>query len=307
MTQNSFDTENCTICPRNCKTNRKNAGGYCTSSDKFNISSICVHKGEEPPISGNKGICNVFFTHCNLQCVYCQNFQISDNKSSQTHNELTLQNTVNQIITILKTGINSVGFVSPSHFVPQMIEIIEELHKQKYFPTIIYNTNAYDKVETLKILEKYVDIYIPDLKYAFSDIAQKYSKAKDYPEIAFAAVKEMYRQKGDFLYINNNGYAESGLIIRHLVLPNNIKNSIAVMQFIAKELSPDIHISLMSQYTPMHKAFDYPEIARPITENEYNEVLQTINNLKMTNGWIQDFESQTHYVPDFEKSKPFEK
>ena len=297
---------NCNICPRNCNTNRtETASGYCRTKDGLYISSIFVHQGEEPPIIGDKGICNVFFAHCNLQCVYCQNIQISNNKISTKSFKMTLDEAVNQITTILDTGVDVVGFVSPSHFVPQMIEIIKKLNELKYFPTIVYNTNAYDKVETLKILESYVDVYLPDLKYSDDKIALKYSKAKDYPQVAFAAVKEMFRQKGDLLFINKKGYAESGIIIRHLVLPNNIENSLNILQFIAKNISTEIHISLMSQYFPTAKSFEYPEISRTISEKEYNIIVAEMNKLNLKKGWIQELDSNNSYKPNFENEVPF--
>lgn len=299
-------TKNCTICPRNCNVNRnEKATGYCKSKNGFFISSIFVHLGEEPPISGDKGICNVFFTHCNLQCVYCQNIQISDNNIPAENFELSFEETISQIKTILDTGIDILGFVSPSHFVEEMIQIIKELKKQKYFPTIVYNSNGYDKIETLQRLEKYVDVYLPDLKYSDSEIAKIYSGAKDYPKIAYAAIKEMYRQKGDMLFINSEGYAESGLIIRHLVLPNNVENSQKILRFIANELSPKIHISLMSQYYPTAKAFEYPEISRTINQKEYKTVVNEMKKLDLNNGWIQELSSNDFYRPDFENDNPF--
>ncbi|MBN2891907.1 MAG: radical SAM protein [Bacteroidales bacterium] len=300
-------TLNCTICPRNCNVDRnEKASGYCRTKNGFFISSITVHHGEEPPISGSKGICNVFFAHCNLQCIYCQNFQISDNKNPADKFELSFEETINQIKKILDSGINILGFVSPSHFVEQMIQIIKELNQQKYFPTIVYNTNGYDKIETLQKLEKYVDIYLPDLKYSDSEIAKKYSGAKDYPQIAFEAIKEMHRQKDDLLYTNRDGYAESGMIIRHLVLPNHIENSLNILRFIANEISQDIHVSLMSQYYPTANAFNFSEISRTLNQNEYKKVVAEMKKLNLNNGWIQELSSNDFYKPDFEKEKPFE-
>ncbi len=296
----------CNICPRKCETPNDNKFlGYCKTENGYFISSIFAHRGEEPPISSTKGICNVFFAHCNLQCVYCQNYEISNNKTPLKLFKMSFNSVILKIISILDTGINILGFVSPSHFVPQTIKIIQELHKKKYFPTIVYNTNAYDKISTLKRLEKYVDIYLPDLKYASNYLAKKYSDAYDYPKIAFAALKEMYNQKGSTLIINKNGYAESGLIIRHLVLPGNIENSIKVLQFIANELSTKVHISLMSQYYPTYKAFDYPELSKTLTKKEYQKVLEKMKNLNLTNGWVQDLESHINYRPNFKSDKPF--
>ena len=297
----------CDICPRNCKINRLVSDkGYCRADAGYYISSIFAHKGEEPIISGKNGICNVFFAHCNLQCVYCQNYQISRNKTDLQQFKITKNEAVKNIIECLtKNKTNIVGFVSPSHFVPQMVEIIEELHSAGFFPTIVYNTNAYDNIETLREIEKYVDVYLPDLKYAFANLGLNYSKVKDYPTVAFEAVKEMFRQKGDFVSINPKGYIESGLIIRHLILPNNVENSLAILRFIAEELSPYIHISLMSQYYPTADAFKYPELSRTITKEEYSEVVKMAQRLNLSNGWIQELTSNEYYLPDFDNTFPF--
>ncbi len=301
------ELKNCNFCPRNCNIDRfATLKGYCKTYAGYYIASIVVHKGEEPPISGNKGICNVFFAHCNLQCVYCQNHQISRNNIPLQNFEMTLEEVLDKIIAILDTGINIVGFVSPSHFVLQVIEIIKGLYRRGYFPITVYNTNAYDKVETLQLLENYIDVYLPDLKYVDNHLAAKYSKAFNYPEVAKAAIKEMFRQKGSEVVINKDGYAESGLIIRHLVLPNHTENSKQVLRFIAKELSPDVHISLMSQYYPTADAFKFKELSRPITPEEYETVLTEMEKLGLKNGWIQELDSSENYRPDFNFEHPFE-
>ena len=212
---------------------------------------------------------------------------------------------IKKITDILDTGIDILGFVSPSHFVPQTIQIIEKLKELNYYPTIVYNTNAYDNIESLKLLEKHVDIYIPDYKYSDKNIAKKYSFVSDYPSVALNAIKEMYRQKGANLYINKNGYAESGIIIRHLILPNNVQNSINVLHSIVNNLSKNIHISLMSQYYPAHKAQKYPELLRPINRTEYLNIVNEVQKIGLTNGWTQKLESNNNYRPDFENNNPF--
>ena len=299
--------EICYVCPRNCKTNRETSDlGYCRTDAKYYVANVLIHKGEEPPISGERGICNVFFAHCNLQCVYCQNYQISRNSIPAKNFLIGEDELIKSITDILDKGIDSLGFVSPSHFVPQVIQIIKKLNEKGYFPIIIYNSNGYDSIESLRQLESYVDVYLPDFKYAFSEIAKKYSKAADYPDVAFAAIKEMYRQKGSHLFLNSKGYAESGIIIRHLILPNNVENSIEVLRFIANEISSDIHISLMSQYYPTFKAFDYPEISRTLSKKEYDTVKKEAEKLGLANGWFQEMESNEYYKPDFDNVKPFE-
>jgi len=301
------DLENCNLCPRKCGINRKTVEtGWCKTGSGYYISSICIHKGEEPPISGNKGICNVFFAHCNLQCVYCQNFQISDNKISISKFEMNFEEVIFQIIEIMKKGINIIGFVSASHVVPQMIAIIEEINKRGYKPTIVYNSNGYDSVETLKKLENIVNVYLPDFKYFESDLSEKYSLAKNYPEIAQKAIKEMYRQKGSSLHIDDEGYAESGLIIRHLILPNQVENSFKVLNFIAEEISTSVHISLMSQYYPTHNFVKYEKLKRKILKSEYQAVLDEMERLGFYKGFNQELDSTENYRPDFENNHPFE-
>ncbi|MBE9468814.1 MAG: radical SAM protein [Bacteroidetes bacterium] len=300
------ELKDCTVCPRNCHVNRFTSKlGYCKSDASYNIASIVSHYGEEPVISGAKGICNVFFTHCNLQCVYCQNYQISRNCNSLPQYNLELSEVIEKILAILDTGCNSVGFVSPSHFVPQVKIIINELHKLGRYPTIVYNTNSYDKVDTLKQLEDLVDIYLADFKYINSNIAKKYSDANNYPKIASMAIKEMYRQKGSTLIVNENNQAESGLIIRHLVLPNNVDNSINLFKYVAEEISTNVYISLMSQYYPTIKVQDDSSLNRTIRSDEYKKVVDVIQNFGFHNGWIQEIESQSYYLPDFNKEIPF--
>jgi putative pyruvate formate lyase activating enzyme len=240
-----------------------------------------------------------------LQCSYCQNYQISRNNNSLPKYNLDLSDVVEKILSILDTGCNSVGFVSPSHFVPQVKIIINELHKLGRYPIIVYNTNSYDKVDTLKQLEDLVDIYLADFKYINSNIAKKYSDANNYPQIASMAIKEMYRQKGSTLIINEKNQAESGLIIRHLVLPNNVDNSIDLFKYVAEEISTNVYISLMSQYYPTIKVQDDSSLNRTITSDEYKKVVDVIQNFGFHNGWIQESESQSYYLPDFNKEIPF--
>lgn len=297
----------CALCPRNCHANRfSSQSGYCKTGSGFNISSICIHRGEEPVISGPKGICNIFFTHCNLQCRFCQNHQISDNHIANFPFLLTLEEVTSQITGILDQGINIVGFVSPSHMIPQMKAIIREVNSLGYTPTWVYNSNGYDRVETLRGLEGMIDVYLPDLKYMDAGLSARLSDAPDYPEVSSKALKEMLRQKGTTLRINDQGYAESGLLIRHLVIPGNVENSISVLRFIAEELSPLVHIGLMSQYYPAHKAAYDKDISRSLTEREYDRVLHAMEEFGLSRGFIQELESFNHYRPDFDKNHPFE-
>ncbi len=295
----------CVICPRICKTDRLHGDtGVCGSNAAFNISSISVHHGEEPVISGANGICNVFFSRCNLSCIYCQNFQISCNYGDVKDREMTLDEVVASIIKILNTGCHAVGFVSPSHYIPHVKAIIETLRLQDYNPVFVYNTNGYDKAEEIKELENYIDIYLPDYKYADNNLARKFSKVADYQQVAHAAIREMYRQKGSTIVMNENGYAEKGLIIRHLVLPGYIENSLNVLQNIA-DISVSISISLMAQYWPTPLVQQHPTLGRTLSFHEYETVKSELENLGFYKGWVQELESSEHYRPDFEKDSPF--
>ena len=304
---NIDELKNCNFCPRSCSVDRYSKNlGYCKCGIGFNISSICVHNGEEPVISGKNGICNIFFSHCNLQCVYCQNFQISRNKFNIPEKEYTLNEIIDDIQKCLEAGCKAVGFVSPSHFIPQMKIIINTLHNMNIYPVIVYNSNGYDKLDTIKSLEGMIDVYLPDFKYMDNELAKKYSDAIDYPEVATRAIKEMYRQMGSSLFLNEDAYAEKGLIIRHLVLPNCIENSISVLKYISEEISPLIHISLMSQYYPIKEVMDNNSLNRKLSEKEYERVLDALDSFGFYRGWVQELESSHIFRPDFNKDNPFE-
>jgi putative pyruvate formate lyase activating enzyme len=296
----------CDLCPRECHVDRFTEKlGYCKSGASFNISSIFIHKGEEPAISGEEGICNIFFSHCNLQCIYCQNYQISDNRIPGISTIMKLEEVIGQVTAILDSGINRVGFVSPSHFIPQVKIIIQCIHSLGYKPVWVFNTNGYDKVSTLRSLEGLIDVYLPDLKYMERGLAGEYSDAPDYPEVATAALKEMFRQKGATLHFGDDGTATSGIIIRHLVLPGHKENSTKVLNFI-EELSPNLYISLMSQYYPTLKVSCHPKLNTTVSNEEYSQIVSELDRLEMYHGWVQDLTSATHYQPDFEKEQPFE-
>ena len=297
--------ESCQVCPRNCNANRlQGETGVCGSNGAFNISSITVHHGEEPVISGKNGICNVFFSRCNLSCIYCQNYQISCNRGEVNEREMTLDEVVDSIIGLLSTGCHAVGFVSPSHYIPHVKAIIESLRISGFNPVFVYNTNGYDKVEEIRELDSYIDIYLPDFKYAGNQLAREYSKAGDYQQVALAAISEMYRQRGSTLVMNENGYAERGLIIRHLVLPGNVQNSLDVLNQIAC-ISTSIAISLMAQYGPVPAVQNHPLLNRVLLADEYSQVRTELENLGFYKGWVQELESSEHYRPDFESDKPF--
>jgi len=298
---------NCTLCPRECRVNRFEGGnGYCGMDAGMNIASICIHSGEEPPISGPDGICNIFFSGCNLHCIYCQNHDISRPGAGYTLTSQSLKPVLDQIEDILSSGVIAVGFVSPSHAVPQVKAIIRGLNARGLKPITVYNTNSYDKPEVIDTLDGMINVYLPDCKYVTPGIAQEYSDASDYPDVALKAMKRMYYQKGSVLRMDEKGRAENGILIRHLVLPGHAEESKKVLEAIAEELSPGIHISLMSQYHPTYEVKYHPVLNRPLYKTEYLEVAAEMEKLGFRNGWLQDMDSFRNYRPDFRKKYPFE-
>jgi putative pyruvate formate lyase activating enzyme len=299
--------ENCTICPRECRVNRFEGGkGYCRTDSGLNIASICIHRGEEPVISGPDGICNIFFSGCNLRCIYCQNYEISQPGHLPDIPGIELDVVLDQIAGILSKGIKAVGFVSPSHVIPQVKAIISGLHRRHLQPVIIYNTNSYDNAETLRSLSGLIDVYLPDYKYVTPELASEFSGASDYPSIALQAIKEMYFQKGSTFRVDEKGNAENGMLIRHLVLPGHAEESKKVLRTIAEELSPGVHISLMSQYHPNQNVKNHPYLSRTLYRKEYESVVEVSEELGFRNGWIQDMDSHRNYRPDFSREHPFE-
>ncbi len=297
----------CGLCPRNCRARRESGEyGYCKTGTDLYIASICLHRGEEPPVSGKTGICNVFFAHCNLQCIYCQNYRISRNESMAEEFRMSLSDAIERIETILDRGAHGVGFVSPSHCVPAMKDIISGLKERGRDQTFVFNTAAYDRVKTIAELEEEINLYLPDLKYQDEALAEDYSGVTDYPSIAREVLREIFRQKGSELTFNPDGTIRSGMIIRHLVLPGAVENSKRCLRFIARELSPDIHISLMAQYHPPPRVRNHPVLGRTIIKDEYDTVVDEMQRLGFSNGWVQELESHHSYLPDFDQPGVFD-
>jgi len=297
----------CTCCPRECHADRISGTlGYCNSGDGFYISSICAHRGEEPVISGRHGICNVFFARCNMSCAYCQNWQISRSRGNVLADQFSLETVCQQIESVLDAGSRLVGFVSPSHYVPQVRVIMRALEFRGRKPVHVYNTNSYDKVETIKSFDGQVDVWLPDLKYLDESLGRQFSDTPNYPDVATAAIREMFFQRGATIRLDAEGNIESGLIIRHLVLPGKVENSKQVLRWIAENLSVNVHISLMSQYHPNDRVRNHPVLGRNLLAEEYAEVLDEFHALGFHNGWVQEMESHAHYRPDFTNTHPFE-
>lgn len=292
----------CTVCPRKCGVER--GVGFCGAPESLEVSAVCLHQGEEPPLVGgngtNRGIINIFFSHCNLQCVYCQNHIISGrNISSAVIHYTSVDAVVEQVARLLPQSCGLVGFVSAAHYADYIPLIIDALHAKGLTPTFVYNSGGYESLETLHKLEGKIDIYLPDLKYMRADLAQAYSHAVDYPNVAKAALLEMKRQVGGGLKSDTDGVAYRGIIVRHLVLPGAVDNSLRCLDWLADEFNPfTLHLSLMSQYYPPVEGLPEP-LNRVITPEEYTTVTEYADTLGFCCGWRQELESQQSYRPDF--------
>lgn len=257
-------------------------------------------------MSGPHGICNIFFAGCNLRCIYCQNYEISRSWVDSRGKPYTREEVLDKISKELGDKVKAVGFVSPSHVVPQVIAIIRGLKERGLDPVTVYNTNSYEKPEVIDSLDGLIDVYLPDYKYASSGIAYEYSDAKDYPEVALRAIRRMYYQKGSTLQKDTEGRAENGMIIRHLILPGHVDDSKRILRNIAEELSPGVHLSLMSQYCPTAFVRDHAVLNRNLYREEYDSVVEYMLSLGFRNVWVQDMESYQNYRPDFGREHPFE-
>ena len=270
--------------------------GYCHADDKIKIALVSTHYYEEPPISGKKGSGTIFFSNCNLNCVYCQNYDISQESKGL---EVDTTRLAEIMIEQQERGVNNINLVTPTMYVYQIIDAIKIARKNGLKIPIVYNTNSYESLDTIKMLDGYIDIYLPDLKYADDNLAQEYSKAPDYFKVATENIKEMERQVGKAIF-NEDGIMQKGIIVRHLILPNEIENSKAVLKWISENLSKDTFISIMAQYFPTYKAKDIERLNRKITKEEYEEVENYMYSLGFENGYMQDLgEHEEEFVPDF--------
>jgi len=294
----------CDICPWECHINRlQNEHGLCHSGYLPIVYAACDHHGEEPVISGTKGTGAIFFGNCNMRCVYCQNYQISQDSGQQASKEMNFHTLAERMIYLQdELGCHNISFISPSHFVPQMVRAVLEAVSMGLKVPIVYNTSAYDSVASLKALDGIVDIYLPDLRYACDTWAEKFSGVSDYVVRARQAILEMYRQVGDNLVLDEAGLASRGLIIRHLILPSGLAGSRNSLNWLVHEISPKVTVSIMSQYYPAYQACQIPELCRKISASEYSEVLVLIDELGLENGWIQEMNAAENYIPHFERN-----
>lgn len=293
----------CDLCPRVCNVDRA-AGrtGFCKTGRYAEISSVTIHGGEEPPISGQSGSGTIFFTHCNLACRHCQNHQISQGGSGRP---VTAQELAGEMLRLQSAGVHNINLVSPTHCVAQILEALPiALDKGLSLP-LVYNSGGYDSLSVLRLLDGVVDVYLPDMKYGYAADAEELSGRRDYVEVNRLAVKEMFRQVGPPEF-DSDGIIRKGLIVRHLVLPEDRSGTYEVLCFLAEEVSTKIGLSLMSQYRPMHRAAEDPRMNRPISDSEYRAALEWVERLGFENCWAQRPESIGAWVPDFEREDPFE-
>jgi putative pyruvate formate lyase activating enzyme len=286
--------ESCTVCPKDCGNNR------------LRDEIAACYSGRLPIVSSY----TAFFGNCNLRCVYCQNYQISQTWREQKRNEISHERLAEMMLELQAKGCHNIGFVSPTHFAPQMVRAILIAAENGLRLPIVYNTNAYDSVEVLRLLDGIVDIYLPDLKYADSDAGFQFSKVRGYKDFSRAAIKEMFRQTGENLVYGDDGLLKQGLVIRLLVLPNDLAGIEENLRWIASELSPKVAISLMAQYYATNKAATderYILLSRRISEREWFEAVELLEEIGIEEGFMQEYESASHYYrPDFtDKEKPF--
>jgi putative pyruvate formate lyase activating enzyme len=276
--------KNCKLCPRQCGVNRlKGEVGFCKAGEELMISSAFPHFGEEPPLVGNRGSGTIFLTHCNLKCIFCQNYDISH----QGHGEIISSEQLAEYMhSLQKRGCHNINFVTPTHYLPQITAALPYAIDLGLNIPLVYNCGGYETLEVIHLLDGIIDIYMPDVKFARREVAEKYTQAPDYPEVVKKALKEMHRQVGD-LQINAEGIAERGLLIRHLVMPNGLASSRELMHFIATEISPHSYVNVMSQYRPEYKASDYPELSRGITHQEYIEAIDSAKDEGLDRGFSQ--------------------
>ena len=296
--------ERCMVCPRDCLNNRlRNEIAACYSGRLPIVSSYTPHFGEEPPLAGRRGAGNIFFGNCNLRCVYCQNYQISQTHKEQIKNEVTHERLAEMMLELQARGCHNINFVSPTHFAPQMARGILIAAEQGLRLPIVYNTNAYDSIEVLKLLDGVVDVYLPDLKYAEDEAGFLYSKVRSYRECSRAAISEMHRQTGNELVCDDGGLLKRGLVIRLLVLPNDLGGVRDSLEWIRNELGPRVAVSLMAQYYPTNVAGTnqrYALLSRRIRETEWLRAVAALDELEIQEGWMQEYDGAAfYYRPDF--------
>lgn len=284
--------EKCNLCPRHCNVNRSENIGFCKLNNKVKLALVKVHYGEEPIISGENGSGTIFFSGCNLRCVYCQNYNVSHNNFGK---EISVERLAEIFKELEKKGVNNINLVSPTPYAQLIVEALK-IYKPKV--PVVYNTHGYDDVNTIKMLKDYVDIYLTDFKYAFNQLGMEYSLVSDYCSKVIMAINEM--KKNQPVDVIEDGVMKKGVIIRHLILPNHTDNSVEVLNKIKQNWGTDTIISVMAQFTPCGQCKKYEKINRPITKLEHKRVLSYINQCGFKNGFIQSLESVgEEEIPNF--------
>lgn len=290
---------NCILCPRNCGTNRTlGRKGYCGETEVVRIARAALHYWEEPVICGEKGSGAVFFTGCNLKCIFCQNASVATNEVGR---EVGVERLAQIFMELQEKGAVNINLVTASHYIPQVAQTIILAREMGLKLPVVYNTSSYEKVETLKLLDGLVDIYLPDMKYMDESLAKMYSKAADYPSVAKEAIAEMYRQVGEPVFDGKTGLMQKGMIVRHLVMPQAVKNAKAVLDYLYDTYGDKIFISIMNQYTPMREFRKYPELNRTVTKREYDKVISYALDRGIQNAFIQEGDTaRESFIPAFD-------
>lgn len=286
----------CSLCPRMCRTDRENTTGYCGVKNTLRVARAALHFWEEPCISGEEGSGAVFFTGCNLRCVFCQNYQIA---RADQGKEITVERLTEIFLELQEQKANNINLVTATHYVPQVVQALEQAKMQGLNLPVVYNCGGYECVETLKTLEGFVDIYLPDFKYLDAERAKRYSKAGNYPEVVKEALAEMVRQQPEPVF-DERGIMQKGVIVRHLMLPGGIKDSKAVVKYLHETYGNQIYISLMNQYTPLPHVAEFPEINRKLKKFEYDRLVDYAISLGVEQGFIQEGETaEESFIPAF--------
>ena len=287
----------CNICPRNCNVDRSEKTGFCSMTDTVKISRAALHMWEEPCVSGENGSGTVFFSGCNMKCVFCQNKDISTGGFGK---EITVERLSDIFLELQGKGALNINLVTPTHYTLQIIDAVKLARTKGLKLPIVYNTSSYEKVETIKLLEGVVDVWLPDFKYMDNAVAYKYSKAADYVDCATAAISEMVRQQPECIF-NEDGIIQKGVIVRHLVLPGQTQGAKDAVEYLYNRYGDNIFISIMSQYTPCTDLSAYPEINRKLTQQEYDDVVDYAVEIGVENGFLQEGESASEsFIPPFD-------
>lgn len=288
----------CNLCPRECGVNRNQGElGYCQMTNQIYVARAALHMWEEPCISGEEGSGAVFFSGCTMRCVYCQNHSIAD---ATVGKEISVDRLAEIFLELQEKGANTINLVTPTHFLLQIIQALDIAKKKGLHLPVVYNTSGYEKIEALQCLEGYVDVYLPDFKYYSEELALRYSKAKNYVDYVKKAVTEMVRQTGHPRF-NEKGIMTKGVIVRHLVLPGQVKDSKRIIDYLYHTFGDMIYVSIMNQYTPLPHVSKYEELTRTITEEEYDEIVDYAIDLGVENGFIQEGETaKESFIPDFD-------